>query len=547
MTAVAVRGRIDLVAGRPLGAVMAAYTTPEHPFRASFSRLYDRADDWSALASARAGHRLAPPLRGELIALHERLGASTASLDSVRALVEGRALCVVTGQQPAPLGGPLYSFHKTLATVALARALTARLRTPVVPVFWNATEDDDVAEIAGSAWAGPDLAPQAQRILEPPRREASRLVGNLPAAAAQLVWRAALDSWATLPGFERVLALLGPAVVAVPPVADPGDLGDFVSRLFLRAFAVEGLVVLDPRLPAFRDAARPLYARYAERHEAVRDAANAAGDAVERMDLPRGFQPAQTEFALFAAEGVGRRRVETVAAARVAAGSHALMPGALLRPLAQDFVLPSLGLVAGPGEVAYLAQVAAAAQALATPMSIVVPRFSATWLPAPAAAAAAAAGVPVEALVRDPDGALAAFFAAGVPAELSRTVGALRTHARAELARAGDESRALDASLPEFVRATAARLDWRLARLEAGFVKKARRRWKREHPSHPHFASYLKPHQRLQERTLAWLDPIARGGQGVEALARERAAAHVDDLLAGRPLGHEVLAIGEDA
>jgi hypothetical protein len=103
------------------------------------------------------------------------------------------------------------------------------------------------------------------------------------------------------------------------------------------------------------------------------------------------------------------------------------------------------------------------------------------------------------------------------------------------------------ASLPEFVRATLARVDWRLGRLEAGLVKKSRRRWKREHASHAHLASYLRPRGHLQERSLAWLDPIARGGVAVEAAARERAAAHVAALLAGRPLAHDVLALEEDA
>ncbi len=543
MTALAVRGRIDVVAGRPLGAVMAAFATPDHPLRSCFPYRHDRPDDWSAVAAARAGHALAPALGAELLAFHERLNASAASRAHVQALAAGRALCVVTGQQPSPLGGPLYSLHKTLSTVALARALAERLRVPVVPVFWNATEDDDFDEIAGSAWAGPDLAPHAMRLAREARQE-GRLVGSLAAGLVAPVWRAARGAWAGLPGSARVSTLLDAAARAAER---DGDLGDMVSALLLAAFADEGLVVLDPRLPAFRASAQPLYARYAERRVIVRDAVNEAGEALEAMGLPRGFLPAQTECAVFAIEGDHRRRVAPAEAEAAVRGDLALSPGAMLRPLVQDSVLPSLGLVAGPGEVNYLAQLADAARALEVPPTVVVPRFSATWLPAAAAAAAAAAGIPVEALVREPDAALAAFFAAGVPPELARSVAALRARTRAELEGLGAGARAFDASLPEFVHATAARIDWRLGRLENGLVKKARRRWKRENPAHAHFASYLRPHGKLQERTLAWLDPIARGGVAVEALGRERAAAHVDDLLAGRALAHEVLALGEDA
>jgi uncharacterized protein YllA (UPF0747 family) len=222
-----------------------------------------------------------------------------------------------------------------------------------------------------------------------------------------------------------------------------------------------------------------------------------------------------------------------------------LSPGALLRPIAQDFVLPNLGLVAGPGEIAYLAQLPAAYEALEAPASIVVPRWSATWVPPAALAAADAAGVAIEELVRDPDVALAGFFADGVPPELQGELQALREKARAALDGLAARAESFDRSLPEFVRATAARVDWRLARLERGLVRKARRRWKREHPEHAHLASYLRPFGKLQERTLAWLDPVARGGTAFEAVARERAAAHVEALLAGRPLGHDVLAVTE--
>jgi hypothetical protein len=149
--------------------------------------------------------------------------------------------------------------------------------------------------------------------------------------------------------------------------------------------------------------------------------------------------------------------------------------------------------------------------------------------------------------VRDPAAALAVFFGAGGPAELARQLAARRAPSRGALAGLGTMARAFDASLPEFVRATLARVDWRLGRLEAGLVKKSRRRWKREHASHAHLAAYLRPRGHLQERSLAWLDPIARGGVAVEAAARERAAAHVAALLAGRPLAHDVLALEEDA
>ncbi|MEO6463354.1 MAG: hypothetical protein ABIP29_09785, partial [Candidatus Eisenbacteria bacterium] len=102
MNATGVRGRLDFVTDRPLGRTMAAFVRPGDPYRALFPLLFDDSAAWRAGAAARRGHALPPGLGHELVALHERLGAGAASQANVRALAEGRAFCVVAGQQPGP-------------------------------------------------------------------------------------------------------------------------------------------------------------------------------------------------------------------------------------------------------------------------------------------------------------------------------------------------------------------------------------------------------------------------------------------------------------
>src|SRR6185503_4691652 len=63
-------------------------------------------------------------------------------------LAKPDTLAVVTGQQAGIFGGPLYTFDKALSAVQLARELTASLLCNVVPVFWQETEDHDLAESA---------------------------------------------------------------------------------------------------------------------------------------------------------------------------------------------------------------------------------------------------------------------------------------------------------------------------------------------------------------------------------------------------------------
>jgi len=56
-------------------------------------------------------------------------------------------VAVVGGQQAGLLTGPLYSVHKAISVILLAKQQRELLGVPVVPVFWVAGEDHDLNEI----------------------------------------------------------------------------------------------------------------------------------------------------------------------------------------------------------------------------------------------------------------------------------------------------------------------------------------------------------------------------------------------------------------
>ena len=110
----------------------------------------------AALAEAKRAP-LAEPLARELEAYHRRLGASPASLANLARLSRGEVVASVAGQQPAPLGGPLYALHKTACAVGLATVVGERTGVPCVPLYWMHGEDSDFAEIRGASVADATL------------------------------------------------------------------------------------------------------------------------------------------------------------------------------------------------------------------------------------------------------------------------------------------------------------------------------------------------------------------------------------------------------
>lgn len=71
-------------------------------------------------------------------------------------LRDSRARTVTTGHQLCLAGGPAYTYYKIRTAVELARHCEERWGVPVIPVFWLASEDHDFDEISrvwdGKAW-----------------------------------------------------------------------------------------------------------------------------------------------------------------------------------------------------------------------------------------------------------------------------------------------------------------------------------------------------------------------------------------------------------
>jgi bacillithiol synthase len=349
-----------------------------------------------ARAVARARRPLAPEVHRALVAQNARLAASPARDAHLEALSRGAA-AVVTGQQVGLFLGPLYTLYKAAAAVVLARALTERTGTPVVPVFWLQTEDHDLPEIASVAVpSGPRVATLA-----------------VPVDAANRIAIAHCPLPAEIAG---CLDALGEAIAQGQGGRAPGEhAAEHLARLrrhyrpgaawaeafagvLGELFAPEGLVLIDPREPALAQAVAPVHAR------ALADAAPIAAALIANdAELARaGFaisvhvRPG-APLSFFHPEGpLGPRcRLEPVAggdgerlvecgrtavhsrgelAAALAADPMRFSTSALLRPIVQDTLLPTAAYVGGPGEVAYFAQLPPLYRAFDRALPPIVPR-----------------------------------------------------------------------------------------------------------------------------------------------------------------------------
>lgn len=287
-----------------------------------------------------------PDWYAELRSEHRRWGASAASLANLEALHRG-ASCVITGQQPALLLGPLYTAYKILGAIALAAELQRRHGRPVVPVYWCGGDDSDFEEVR-RAWTwqrgeGPFRAQLDARVWQPGQR-----VGSVHADAIAALERRALEALA--PGASRD-ALLGHAASMAPL----DGLGDRAAGWALRLFGASGLVVVDARSSRLRKLGEGLFDRYAGAHREITALLRAHTAALQAEGWSTPLDDRALESGLFALQGEFRRKLDP---AEIPGARGERAASVLLRPLWQDENLAPVAAVLGPSELQYHVQLA---------------------------------------------------------------------------------------------------------------------------------------------------------------------------------------------
>ena len=221
-------------------------------------------------------------------------GASAETLESIERFRRGAVACI-SGQQVGVLGGPLYSVLKAVSALQMAEELTAQ-GTEAIPLFWLATEDHDLAEIASVTLpSGCEL----EKLTATEQSGSEAPVGRLPLEAriAAVV--------------ERATQLLGPGWVseALRESYRAGEsYGSAFARLFTRLLAGTGLVLVDPLDDELHRIAQPLLAAAAERAEELDEALLERGRALHARGLSRaGAGDAGVDAAVFAWKATGAR------------------------------------------------------------------------------------------------------------------------------------------------------------------------------------------------------------------------------------------------
>lgn len=493
------------------GALAADFADDFAKVRAFFRRDPRTEKDWNDLFKELEAHAfpraaLVKACSGSLRA-H---GAPEEALDNAKALGEPNVFAVVTGQQAGLFGGPLYSLHKALTAIKLARVLNERHgpKHRFVPVFWVAGDDHDLAEIDHADFLAPNGSVERLR-LDWPKDAAGRSacdVGAAPAAALKAELEALLP--------ETAGELLG---------AYTGSLADGFARLMLRWLGKLGLVVVESQ--ALRALGKDLYAREVREYAQSAEAMRAAGERMAAAGYAPGFEKPAAAPTIFLRNEAGlRERLDPTAAtqsellALIEKEPERFSAAAALRPVLQDSILPVAAAVLGPGELAYWAQLRELHDRYGAVWPMLVPRASFTVLDAQGEKALRKLNAEPQDLFLDEAALRTKLFTGG---ELGAKMDARAKRILEELAALHAEVRAVDGGLEPLFEKAKSRIENELLRIRDKTSASGAQRQTAATARLAYLSALCRPKGRPQERVLCTAQFLAQQPDLPEALIEQ--------------------------
>jgi bacillithiol synthase len=465
-------------------------------------------------------------------------GASESTLQNIQRLREG-AFAVVTGQQVGLFGGPLMSLFKIASALALAKQVQ-QPGVDCVPVFWLATEDHDLDEVNQVLFLTHDFK------LTPFKANTTGVAGS---PVANIRFAAGTNELVA-----QAASLLGESLAADylrESYAEGETFSNAFAKLYTRIFAAHGLILLDPADAELHRIAAPFFVdalhRSAELDQAVleRNRELTAAGYHEQVKVTRESTPL---FALVEGKrvpihrangnfAIGTERVPSdELEKRVSAAPENFNANVLLRPVLQDYWLPTLAYIGGPAEIAYFAQAGVVYEKLLGRITPILPRMSATLIEPRIERLLLKYEVELPELFHGECQLRDCLALRSLPTDLKDNFELARRAVQVNLQRISESLGKLDPTLVEAAQRAASKVGYQVTRLEKRAAQAELRRSEILARHAAQIENALYPDKSLQEREIAALHFYATNGP--ELINR------LVDLAQARCPEHKVLRLG---
>lgn len=323
---------------------------------------------------------------GDVIAQYMGDDISQAQRANIAALKEGHQV-VIGGQQAGLFVSPLYTIHKIISIIVMAKEQSKKHGKHIVPVFWIAGEDHDFAEVNHANIY--DKESIIHRVKYYPKQEVTDSVSHVQIEAE--AFTAALNKLISLLEETEHTKALFTLFSQLPE-----NWTEHFYKIVHELFKAYGVLFIDSQYPKLRQLERELLAWQFEHHleidRAFREGQDSlAGQIGERQiitdtnvhlfmqyDGIRQLLRFESGKYVLPKSDVSFTKEEILK--MIATVPERFSNNVVTRPLMQELVFNTLAFIGGPSEIKYWGELTQVFNLADIKMPVVVPRMRITYI-----------------------------------------------------------------------------------------------------------------------------------------------------------------------
>ncbi|MBO1578795.1 bacillithiol biosynthesis cysteine-adding enzyme BshC [Bacillus sp. XF8] len=325
-----------------------------------------------------------------LLEYNTNLHAGEHTLRNIKALADENTYVVVGGQQAGLLTGPLYTVHKIISILQLAKEKEASLGVRVVPVFWIAGEDHDIDEI-NHVFVMKNKKIKKTIFHDRHPKKASASESDLSIEDCRKWIEEIFKTYPETNFTKDVLQFVEDAL------QNSRTYVDFFAHLIMKLFVDSGLILVDSHHPSLRKLEVSFFKQILSRYKEVQ------GSLQKQQQLIRekGYKPIietksnavhifmqiEEERVLLEEENgkfVGKDGAYSFSyeelIAEMEKNPERFSNNVVTRPLMQEYIFPTLAFIGGPGEIAYWSELQQVFHVFGFRVPPVVPRLTISYM-----------------------------------------------------------------------------------------------------------------------------------------------------------------------
>jgi bacillithiol synthase len=323
---------------------------------------------------------------------NERHGLGRKTINNITKLLDPSSVVVIGGQQAGLLTGPLYTIHKIITILNLAKEQEEKLNVPVIPVFWIAGEDHDFQEIN-------HLFIKDQQSIKKKNIDQKQL-DKSPVSTLEID-KVQCEKW-----IDKVFETYGETAYTRDllsrlnhQLTQSTTFVDFFAAIISELFGDTGIVLLDSASNELREIESEFFVSMVEKNEEMYEAVLSQQELLKKSGYDLSIEMPVSSANLFYHDQNERLLLEfdkenqlfrnknnhiemTKDELLTIARDHPtlLSNNVVTRPLMQELLFPSLAFISGPGEVAYWAELKKLFELWGMKLPPIIPRITMTIL-----------------------------------------------------------------------------------------------------------------------------------------------------------------------